>query len=304
MCILAQVLNSGLELVLLLIRRELIDLYQQSDNGSYTMTDSPAQPVLQTQGMSKSFRGLQALQDINLTLHPGEIMGVIGPNGAGKTTFFNCLTGYLRPSAGKVLFKGRDITGQHPPVVARLGIARTFQNIRLFGALSVLDNVRVAQQLRTQFSLIEVLTTLPSFSCKERALVEAARAHLDLFGLADDADREAMNLPYGAQRRLEIARALATGPDVLLLDEPAAGMNASETDTLHQMILQMRERFKLSIIMVEHDMRLIMGLCERITVLNYGRVLAVGKPDEIRQNEAVIESYLGKRSKKTAKSGS
>lgn len=251
-------------------------------------------PVLQTQSLSKAFRGLQALQDINLTLNPGEIRGVIGPNGAGKTTLFNCLTGFIRPTTGCVILHGQDITGMRPPAITRLGMARTFQNIRLFGALTVLDNVRVAEQLRTPFNLPEVLVSWPSFGRKERALTDQAMAHLDLFGLADQWDRQALNLPYGAQRRLEMARALATRPEVLLLDEPAAGMNPSETDTLHQMVLQIRERFNLSIILVEHDMRLIMNLCERITVLNYGRVLAEGKPEEIRQNQTVVESYLGK----------
>ncbi len=260
------------------------------------MAESPVRMfVLKAENLSKSFRGLQALEGITLSLYPGEIVGVIGPNGAGKTTFFNCLTGFLTPTSGRVYFRGRDITGLHPPDIARLGIARTFQNIRLFGAMSVLDNVRVAQQLRTPFSLPEVLSSLPSFRRKERALTDESMAHLELFGLADLWDRQALNLPYGAQRCLEMARALATRPDVLLLDEPAAGMNATETDALHQLVLQVRERFKLSIILVEHDMRLIMNLCERIMVLNYGRMLAEGEPDTIRQNPEVIASYLGTR---------
>jgi len=258
------------------------------------MADSPARTaVLQAQDLSKSFRGLQALQDINLTLYPGEIVGVIGPNGAGKTTLFNCLTGFLAPTAGYVYFRGKDITRLHPPDIARLGMARTFQNIRLFGAMSVLDNVRVALQLRTPFSLPEVLGSFPTFRRKERALADEALAQLELFGLADQRDRQALNLPYGAQRRLEMARALATRPEVLLLDEPAAGMNATETDALHQLVLKLREQFALSIVLVEHDMRLIMNLCERIVVLNYGRMLAEGKPDDIRQNPEVIASYLG-----------
>jgi branched-chain amino acid transport system ATP-binding protein len=250
-------------------------------------------PILQAQDLSKSFRGLQALEGINLSVYPGEIVGVIGPNGAGKTTLFNCLTGFLASTAGRIYFQGRDISGLRPPAIARLGIARTFQNIRLFGAMSVLDNVRVAQQLRTRFSLPEVLTSFPSFRRNERVLTEQSMAHLELFGLDKDWNRQAMNLPYGAQRRLEMARALATRPDVLLLDEPAAGMNATETDALHQLVLELRERFKLSIVLVEHDMRLIMNLCERIIVLNYGRMLAEGKPDDIRQNPDVIASYLG-----------
>jgi branched-chain amino acid transport system ATP-binding protein len=258
-------------------------------------------PVLEVFKLSKRFRGLLALQDVDLTLRPGTIHGVIGPNGAGKTTFFNCLTGQYTPTQGKILFKGQDITRKPAPAIARLGIARTFQNIRLFGGLSVLDNVRVAQQLRTSFSLPEVLLSLPSFHRKEKLLTDQAMSHLELFGLADVADRQATGLPYGTQRRLEIARALATGPELLLLDEPAAGMNASETDALHQMILEVQRRFNLAIILVEHDMRLVMNMCNQITVLSYGRVLAEGAPEVIRQNTQVIESYLGTTKHKAPK---
>jgi branched-chain amino acid transport system ATP-binding protein len=266
------------------------------------MAELPArEPILQAQNLSKSFRGLQALDGINLSVYPGEIVGVIGPNGAGKTTLFHCLTGFLAPTSGRTIFRGRDITGLRPPAIARLGIARTFQNIRLFGAMSVLDNVRVAQQLRMRFSLPEVLCSFPTFRQTERTLTAESLAHLELFGLDKDWNRQALNLPYGAQRRLEMARALATRPDVLLLDEPAAGMNATETDALHQLVLEVRERFKLSIVLVEHDMRLIMNLCERIIVLNYGRMLAEGKPDDIRQNPDVIASYLGTRTSSAAK---
>ena len=179
------------------------------------------------------------------------------------------------------------------PAVTRLGIARTFQNIRLFGALSVLDNVRTAQQLRTKFGVIEFLFSTGSFQRKERMLTEQSMAQLELFGLAGVADRQASSLAYGMQRRLEIARALATSPKVLLLDEPAAGMNHSETDALHQMILEIQQRFDLTIILVEHDMRLIMNICDQITVLNYGEVLASGAPEAIRRDPKVIELYLG-----------
>ena len=251
-------------------------------------------PVLQVSQLTKSFRGLLALQDVNLEAQKGEILGVIGPNGAGKTTLFNCLTGFTPATQGQIIFQGNDITQLHPPLIAQLGIARTFQNIRLFGALSVLDNVRVAQQLRSSFSLTEVLLGLESFRRKERSLTEQALAHLELFSLTEQADRKAINLPYGTQRRLEIARALATNPTLLLLDEPAAGLNVSETDALHQLILEIRNRFDLTLILVEHDMRLVMNMCDRIVVLNYGRVLAQGKPEDIRQNLEVIESYLGK----------
>jgi len=186
------------------------------------------------------------------------------------------------------------------PAVTRLGIARTFQNIRLFSGLSVLDNVRTAQQLRTRFGAIELLLGTPSFHRKERLLTEQAMAHLEMFGLAEQAERQAANLAYGMQRRLEIARALATSPKVLLLDEPAAGMNHSETDALHQMILEIKNRFAVTIILVEHDMRLIMNICDQITVLNYGRVLATDVPNSIRRNPQVIESYLGTTHQPTA----
>ncbi len=258
------------------------------------MTQPQSTRLLEVAHLTKSFRGLRALEDVTLSVESGEIRGVIGPNGAGKTTLFNCLTGYLAPTKGTIRFQGRDITGMKMPTVTRLGIARTFQNIRLFGALSVLDNVRTAQQLRTRFGVIEFLFGTGSFWRKERALTEQAMAHLELFGLAEQADRQASSLAYGMQRRLEIARALATSPKLLLLDEPAAGMNVSETDALHHMILNVRERFGVTIVLVEHDMRLVMNMCDRITVLNYGRVLATDTPEGVRRNPLVIESYLGK----------
>lgn len=258
------------------------------------MSDPSSTPILQIRNLSKSFRGLHALQDISLELFTGEIQGVIGPNGAGKTTLFNCLSGALRPTAGEILFKGLNINGWSAPLIAKLGIARTFQNIRLFGTLSVIENVRVAQQLRTSFNPLEVFVGLPTFWHKEDDLLKHSYELLELFDLANFWDQQAVNLPYGAQRRLEMARALATQPAILLLDEPAAGMNETETDELHRTIIRVRERFNLSVILVEHDMRLIMNVCERITVLSYGKVIARGTPAEIRQNPAVVESYLGK----------
>ncbi len=258
------------------------------------MSAQSAKPILQVRNLSKAFRGLQALQDVTFELYSGEIQGVIGPNGAGKTTLFNCLAGVFAPTSGEILFANQSISKLSAPQVARLGIARTFQNIRLFGTLTVLDNVRVAQQLRMPFNPVEVFAGLPSLWRKENALLSNSYELLEIFDLAEFWDQHATNLPYGAQRRLEMARALATQPRILLLDEPAAGMNETETDELHRMILRVRERFGVSIILVEHDMRLIMNLCERITVLSYGKVIARGTPAAIRQNPAVIESYLGK----------
>ena len=255
-------------------------------------TDS-SEPVLQVQGLSKSFLGVQALLDFSVAVRPGEILGLIGPNGAGKTTCFNLLTGFLVPTAGRIQFSHDDITGMSPARIARLGIARTFQNIRVFGSLSVLENVQAAAQLRTKASVWETLISGPGFRRKEAEVKARALDYLDLFDLAPYAERPAASLPYGQQRRLEIARALATGPSLLLLDEPAAGMNPAESDALHQLILDLRGRFGLTILLVEHDMRLVMNLCERIVVLNYGRIIAAGQPEAVRADPQVIAAYLG-----------
>ena len=249
--------------------------------------------VLHAAGVGRSFRGLQALADYRLDLPQGEILGVIGPNGAGKTTLFNVITGFLPPTTGRIVLGGRDITGLSPDRIAQLGIARTFQNIRLFGRMSVLDNVKTAQQLHRRAGFWETLATAPTFLRKERELDARAMGHLERLGLARFHDAFAAALPYGFQRKLEIARALATEPRVLLLDEPAAGMNPQETAELTEFIRDIHERFGLSIVVVEHDMSLIMRLCHRIQVLNYGRVIAEGSPAEIRSNRTVIEAYLG-----------
>ena len=257
------------------------------------MPANSSEPILEVHELAKSFLGVQALQDFSVAARPGEILGLIGPNGAGKTTCFNLLTGFLLPTAGRIQFKQQDITGMPPARIARLGIARTFQNIRVFGSLSVLENVLAAAQLRTDASLWETLIGGPGFLRKEAEVKARAFEYLDRFDLTPYADRPAASLPYGHQRRLEIARALATGPTLLLLDEPAAGMNPAESDALHQLILDLRGRFGLTILLVEHDMRLVMNLCERISVLNYGRLIAEGKPEVVRADPQVIAAYLG-----------
>jgi len=249
--------------------------------------------ILRARGIGRSFRGLHALADYNLDLQEGDILGVIGPNGAGKTTLFNVLTGFIAPTSGSIDFLGKDITGLSPDRVVRLGMARTFQNIRLFSRMTVLDNVKTAQQLRGNVGFLETLWSFPTFRRKERDLEERATDHLRALGLDNFRDVVATSLPYGFQRKLEIARALATGPKVLLLDEPAAGMNAQETTELTAFIRQLHGHYGLTIVVVEHDMSLIMKLCERIQVLNYGRIIAEGTPVEIRNNPAVIEAYLG-----------
>jgi branched-chain amino acid transport system ATP-binding protein len=252
-----------------------------------------SQPILRTQGLAKSFLGLQALQDFSITVNANEILGLIGPNGAGKTTCFNLLTGFLIPTAGQIYFKGENITGRSPAGIARVGLARTFQNIRVFNTLSVLENVMAAAQLRTHFSLGELLLSAPAFRRKEAQVQARAHELLDLLHLNEYADRPAASLPYAHQRRLEIARALATQPQLLLLDEPAAGMNPAESNSLHQLILDLRTRFQLTVLLVEHDMRLVMNLCERIIVLNYGKIIAQGRPEAVRADPQVIAAYLG-----------
>jgi branched-chain amino acid transport system ATP-binding protein len=249
--------------------------------------------VLQASGVSRSFRGLKALSDYEVTLRHGEILGVIGPNGAGKTTLFNVITGFVPPTSGHIRLGEESIVGKQPERILRAGIARTFQNIRLFDGMTVIDNVLTAQQVRQPAGFVETLLSLPGFLSNERRMRESALSHLRVLGLDQFADQPATSLAYGLQRKLEIARAIATNPTILLLDEPAAGMNARETAELIGFIRQIRDRFDLTIIVVEHDMSLIMRLCDRIQVLNYGRIIAEGTPTEIRANPAVIEAYLG-----------
>ena len=250
-------------------------------------------PLLKIENLSKSFGGLKAVSNINIEIDQGELIGLIGPNGAGKTTVFNILTGVYEKTEGKMTFMERDVSGLKPYQVTQRGMARTFQNIRLFNDLSVIDNVKIAYHQGTSYSTFSALFRLPSYFSGEDEMQRKAMDLLKIFKLDDKAEETAKNLPYGEQRRLEIARALATDPQLLLLDEPAAGMNPQETQDLMKLIRWIREQFKLTILLIEHDMSLVMGVCERIYVLDYGMIIAQGAPDEIKRHPKVIEAYLG-----------
>jgi branched-chain amino acid transport system ATP-binding protein len=239
------------------------------------------------------FGGLVAVNDFSLDIRKGELVGLIGPNGAGKTTVFNIITGQYTPTQGRVAFEGRDITGWRPDLIAAAGIARTFQNVRLFTGLTVLDNVLVSQHLRVRSSFLSAACQLPGYVKEDQETRMRGMELLERVGLADLAREQAGGLPYGQQRRLEIARALATNPRLLLLDEPAAGMNPEETTQLMRFICRIREEFGLTIFLIEHDMRLVMGICERIRVIDYGVSIAEGTPQEIQSNPRVIAAYLG-----------
>jgi len=257
--------------------------------------DLGSTPILDIHHLGVEFGGLHAVDDFNLVIGRTEIAGLIGPNGAGKTTVFNLLTNVYTPTRGVILLDGVDIRGKSTAQLNRMGIARTFQNIRLFKDLSVEDNVKIGLHNAFEYSLGSALIRLPSYWKNERLAHDTAMGLLSIFDMQSLADKQAGSLPYGAQRRLEIVRALATKPKLLLLDEPAAGMNPSETSELMENIKRIRDTFEIAILLIEHDMNLVMGICEGIAVLNYGKIIAKGTPEQIKSNPVVIEAYLGRR---------
>lgn len=252
-------------------------------------------PILECIHLGIDFGGLKAVDDFTLTIGRTEIAGLIGPNGAGKTTVFNLLTKVYQPTRGTIMLDGMDTSGKTTAQINRMGIARTFQNIRLFGNLTVEDNVKIGLHNQEKYSAIEGVLRLPNFWKHEKAAHERALELLSIFDMQDMANWPAASLPYGAQRRLEIVRALASNPSLLLLDEPAAGMNPSETYELMENIVKIRDTFKIAVMLIEHDMNLVMGICEGICVLNFGKVIAKGTAEEIQTNPVVIEAYLGKQ---------
>ena len=249
--------------------------------------------LLEVRNLTISFGGLRAVDDFNIEIKKGQLYGLIGPNGAGKTTVFNLLTGVYKPTSGNFFLDGEKLTGHNTIEINKKGIARTFQNIRLFKQLSVLDNVKVGLHNDYKYSTAEGVLRLPGFFSKEKQMNEKALNLLEVFDLADDKDRLSSNLPYGKQRKLEIARALATSPKLLLLDEPAAGMNPNETQELMDTIRFVRDKFDMTILLIEHDMRLVSGICEEITVLNFGTVLAQGETSKVLKDPEVVKAYLG-----------
>lgn len=249
--------------------------------------------LLKLNDVTVAFGGLLAVSNFDLTVEDRELIGLIGPNGAGKTTVFNTITGFHIPVKGRILFSGIDITGKSPNYIAKLGISRTFQNIRLFQNLTVLENVMIGAQMHSNVSYIDTLLRTQYFYREEARIEKNAMRVLELVGLDKLRDEIAKNLPYGAQRKLEIARAIATKPRLILLDEPAAGMNPRETDELMNMIKFLKDELGLTILLIEHDMRVVMNICERVVVLNYGEIIAEGPPDEIKTKPEVLEAYLG-----------
>lgn len=264
-----------------------VNLFREQDAGK--------QPVLDVRNLGIDFGGLTAVDGFSMTIGKTEISGLIGPNGAGKTTIFNLLTSVYQPTRGSILLNGVDTKGMTTAKVNRMGIARTFQNIRLFSEMSALDNVKVGMHNSIKCSFASSLLRLPPYYKAEKKANERALELMDFMGLADMADAKAGSLPYGVQRRLEIVRALATNPGIILLDEPAAGMNPSETAELMHQIRRIRDTFQIAIFLIEHDMNLVMGVCEGIVVVNYGRIIAKGTPEQIKTDPAVIEAYLGRK---------
>lgn len=249
--------------------------------------------VLEIDSLTMRFGGLTAVSDFCLILEKGELVGLIGPNGSGKTTVFNMITGFYKPTEGKIILNGAEIAGLRPDQVAALGIARIFQNSRLFRELTVLDNVLIGHHLRLRSSPFGAVLRLPGYAREERQALDEATTLLEGLGLADQLGEIAGSLPYGLQRKLEVARALATKPSLLLLDEPATGMSAEETAEMMEFILKVRDDFEMTILLIEHHMGVVMGICERMLVLNYGKTIAKGSPEEIQNNAEVIEAYLG-----------
>ena len=253
------------------------------------------EPILKVSDINVYYGAIHAIKGVSFEVNPGEVVPLIGANGAGKTTIFNLLTKVYQPTRGTILLDGLDTSGKTTAQINRMGIARTFQNIRLFNNLSVEDNVKIGLHNQERYSAITGVLRLPWYWSREKAAHERALELLSLFGMADLADHQAGSLPYGAQRRLEIVRALATNPSLLLLDEPAAGMNPSETAELMENIVKIRDTFQIAVMLIEHDMKLVMSICEGICVLNFGQVIAKGTAEEIQSNPAVIEAYLGKQ---------
>ncbi len=249
--------------------------------------------LLKTEGLGIQFGGLKAVDEFNFEIDKNQLFGLIGPNGAGKTTAFNLLTGVYKPTSGQITFDGKSLLKMSPTQRTKAGIARTFQNIRLFKNMTVIDNVKVGLHMSQNYTLFSAILQLPNFFRGEKAIDEMALSLLRVFNLEEFAYTKASNLPYGKQRKLEIARALATSPKLLLLDEPAAGMNPTETAELMETIKIVREKFSVAILLIEHDMKLVMGICEKIAVLNFGTIIAFGTPEEIRNNKEVVAAYLG-----------
>jgi branched-chain amino acid transport system ATP-binding protein len=249
--------------------------------------------MLRTEHVSIQFGGLTAVSDFSVNVENGEIVGLIGPNGAGKTTVFNMITGQYTPTKGEIFLENKNITGKQPHIITAAGIARTFQNIRLFSKMTVLENILAACWLREKPGLFESVLHLPGYLAKEKRSLEFAKEMLASVGLLENAGDNAVSLPYGKQRRLEIVRALATGPKILLLDEPAAGMNPQESYELMDFIVPVRDKFKICVLLIEHHMQVVMGICTRLYVLDYGITIAEGTPPEIQKNQKVIDAYLG-----------